>query len=296
MHVQSMPFWIRWPQRRDEFRRIHRRRKWTPPSMDPIQLSEWHLLRVTCPRTVLLRVPFHVAFLKQSAWTDVQCHVHSEPVPSSNLFFRKHRRSIDTLKEEICTPAPVDGEGRSRRSASLLEVRAMDEPHLEGHGRCLRQLLECAHEQVRAGRPEVALRAVMEAIRRREGEEAVANWMAMARERFHNESTSARMKHAARVEHMEVGESTSDAEDELVGLMAGCLLVEQPERIDTCRSLTGVFSSASILEESGRGEIQIHAAMDGSSYYCSRCGALVSARRALAHDRTWCTGLPNNPR
>jgi len=163
-------------------------------------------------------------------------------------------------------------------------------------GRCLRHLLECAHEQVRAGRPEVALRAVVEAIRRRDGEEAVANWMVMARGRFEREPSRERTMDASHVDHMEVGETSSDAEDELVGLMAGCLLVEQPESMGSCRGLDGVLSHTSILEESGRGEIQTHAIMDGSSYYCNRCGALVSARRALAHDRMWCTGVPDNQR
>eukprot|EP00899_Mesostigma_viride_P021877 jgi/Mesvir1/29691/Mv00926-RA.1 len=51
---------------------------------------------------------------------------------------------------------------------------------------------------------------------------------------------------------------------------------------------------SSILHESGRGEIVVDAAADGSSFVCPRCWGVVSMARQEAHNNLWCPALGNN--
>lgn len=157
----------------------------------------------------------------------------------------------------------------------------------------VRALLDASRAQLRAGRPEMALRCLMEAIHCLGREGSIATWELQARQRMKARSGRFEVGVSDQVDTMDCEESASGAEEELVNLMASCLVFEQAGRPESC-GRQGEFSPQSILEESGRGVIQDDAIVDGSSYYCNRCGALVCARRALMHEQLWCSGLHNH--
>ncbi|XP_020599574.1 uncharacterized protein LOC110038982 [Phalaenopsis equestris] len=144
-------------------------------------------------------------------------------------------------------------------------------------------LLDLARQLVTQGKPSLALRAVVTAVKSDGGDQAVLHTLNRAQELYIN-----RLRADA-------------AANELASLFAECAIAEaRPQnpivnpslqQLDaTNLTLLHDVSDASILAQSGRMQIMLDAFADGSSFICLKCGGLVSNHRRDEHLMYWCGG------
>eukprot|EP00252_Welwitschia_mirabilis_P010222 TRINITY_DN23398_c0_g1_i1.p1 TRINITY_DN23398_c0_g1~~TRINITY_DN23398_c0_g1_i1.p1 ORF type:complete len:180 (-),score=38.45 TRINITY_DN23398_c0_g1_i1:159-698(-) len=142
-------------------------------------------------------------------------------------------------------------------------------------------LLASARQHVAQGNPSFALQAVMMAMRLLGGEHAVSWTLQRARQLYQN-----RIRENA-------------AAEELAAMFAECAIAEaspnspiRPMQHDNASQLSSSMrtdaTESSILAESGRTQIVLDAAADGSSFICLNCGGLVSKARKEEHFAYWC--------
>ncbi|KAJ0984359.1 hypothetical protein J5N97_002715 [Dioscorea zingiberensis] len=167
-------------------------------------------------------------------------------------------------------------EDEKGRSAEAMEVEdAGGGP--AGHGGVW-GLLSLARQLVSEGKPSLALKAVVMAMKSEGGEQAVYETLHRARELYRNRLQA------------------NAAADELASLFAECAIAEAQPVTSDPPSTTEIDPSVllpdsaenSILAISGRKQIMLDAFSDGSSFICLQCGGLVSNLRREEHVAYWC--------
>ncbi|KAE8037366.1 hypothetical protein FH972_009959 [Carpinus fangiana] len=168
-----------------------------------------------------------------------------------------------------------------RADTEMMETETSD-PQQEldsntGQNDVVRDLLTLARQFIDQGKPSQALQAVVVAMRREGGDEAVLQSLNRARELYRS-----RLQENA-------------AADQLASLFAECAIAEaQPLKTEPSPSNEGSSSisldaqGTSILAESGRMQVVLDAFSDGSSFICLQCGGLVSNHRKDEHYAYWC--------
>ncbi|PKA54103.1 hypothetical protein AXF42_Ash018113 [Apostasia shenzhenica] len=187
---------------------------------------------------------------------------------------------METMETDVPGARGGDEDNAERLVAAVAAARL---PPLTGRESTW-ALLDMARQLVIQGKPSLALRAVVMAMRSEGGEQAVIQALNRARELYRS-----RLQAEA-------------ATDELASLFAECAIAEArqvnpnfpllpqpplPLHANNPALLLDI-DETSILATSGRKQIMLDAFSDGSSFICLKCGGLVSKHRKDEHYEYWC--------